>query len=79
MNPVFSFFFFSAKKIEQLQNDNHNIELTLMYTPEKITAVYYNIIITYERYWLDIALNVSLHNSILAALLGIHPSNFGIR
>ena len=34
-----------------------------------ILAAYYNVFTTYEIYWLDIVLNISLQNSLLASLL----------
>ena len=37
----------------------------MMCTHKKVVTVCYNIIITYERYLLDIVLNVSLQNSFL--------------
>ena len=40
-----------------------------MYTLKKVVAAYYNIILTYEIYWLDIVLNVTLQKSLLAELL----------
>ena len=40
-----------------------------MYSIKKVLAAYYNIIITYESYWLDIVLNVTLQKSFLAELL----------
>ena len=39
-----------------------------MHTLKKVAAAYYNIIITYESYLIDIVLKVSLQKSLLATL-----------
>ena len=36
---------------------------------KKVVDAYYDIIIPYERYWLDIALNILFQESLLAAPL----------
>ena len=40
----------------------------MMYTLKKVVAAYYNIILTKERYRLDIAPNVSFQKSLLTTL-----------
>ena len=41
----------------------------MKYALKNIVAAYYNNIIAYERYPLDIVFNISLQNSLLASLL----------
>ena len=63
------FYFVPRKNIEELQSGNQGIRLNLSCALKNILAAYYNIIITYERYPLDIALNISLQIPLLISLL----------
>ena len=66
----FFFLFFEQRKWNSYKTAVKALDETLIYALKNILTAYYNlIIITYERYFLDIVLNISLQNSLLASLL----------
>ena len=56
-------------KIEQLQSGNQDIRLNSHIYTEQDHSFNYTIIITHEKCWLDVALKISLQNSLLTTLL----------
>ena len=57
--------FFEQRKFNSFKTTIKALDYTLTYELKNILAAYYNIIITYERYRLDIALNQTIDRVFL--------------